>query len=107
MWDFWLGEYESHPSYFRSEAIAPIQNKMGVFLANPTLNRIVTQTRNAVDPRRVMDKGKILLVTLAKGKIGEDTASLFWPLLLTSMGLAALGRAEHPEEERRDFFVSG
>jgi DNA helicase HerA-like ATPase len=102
---FWLREYESYPRTFRTEAIAPIQNKVGAFLANSILQPILTQTRSGFDVRRVMDEGKILLVNLAKGKIGEDTASLLGSLLMTSLGVAALGRAGAPERERRDFWL--
>lgn len=103
--DFWLREYESYPARFRIEAIAPIQNKVGAFLANPLLNRILTQPRSAFDLRRVMDEGRILLVNLAKGKIGEDSAGLLGALLVSRIGLAALSRADMPEESRRDFCV--
>lgn len=102
---FWLREYEGYPPKFRAEAIAPIQNKVGAFLANPTLNRILSQPRSAFDCRRVMDEGKILLVNLSKGKIGEDTASLLGALLVSKFSLAALSRADVAEEERRDFFL--
>jgi type IV secretion system coupling TraD/TrwB family protein len=102
---FWLREYESYPRTFRTEAIAPLQNKVGAFLVNPILQQILTQTRSDFDVRQVIDEGKILLVNLAKGKIGEDTASLLGSLLITSLGVAALGRAEVPERERRDFWV--
>jgi type IV secretory pathway TraG/TraD family ATPase VirD4 len=102
---FWLREYESYARTFRTEAIAPIQNKVGAFLANPILHQVLTQTRSAFNVRRVMDEGKILLVNLAKGKIGEDTASLLGSLLVTSLGVAALSRAGVPESERRDFWV--
>ena len=74
--NFWLREYENYPARFRIEAIAPIQNKLGAFLANPLLNRILTQPKSTFDVRQVIDEGKILLVNLAKGKIGEDTAAL-------------------------------
>jgi len=103
--DFWLREYEGYPVRFRAEAIAPIQNKVGAFLANPLLNAILTQQRSAFDLRRVMDEGKLLLVNLAKGKIGEDTAALLGALLVSRIGLAGLSRAKASEEERRDFFV--
>lgn len=102
---FWLEEYESYPKSFRAEAIAPIQNKVGAFLANPYLNRILTQPRSSFDLRRVMDERKILLVNLAKGRVGEDTSALLGALLVASMGLAALGRADVPEEERQDFSI--
>lgn len=103
--NFWTKEYENYPARFRLEAIAPIQNKVGAFLANPVLNKILTQTKNAFYLRRVMDEGKILLVNLAKGKIGEDTAALLGALLITRIGLAALSRADIPESDRRDFYL--
>jgi hypothetical protein len=103
--DFWTKEYENYPTRFRMEAIAPIQNKVGAFLANPILNKILTQTKNAFYLRRVMDEGKILLVNLAKGKIGEDTAMLLGSLLITRVGLAALSRADIAEEDRKDFYL--
>src|SRR5947209_7490636 len=102
---FWLREYQNYPARFRAEAIAPIQNKVGEFLVNPILRRIVGQPKSAFDLRRVMDEGKILLVNLAKGKIGEDTASLLGSMLVTKIGLAALARAHLAEADRRDFYV--
>jgi Type IV secretory pathway, VirD4 components len=102
---FWLKEYELYPKSFRAEVIAPLQNKVGAFLADPVLNSILTETRSAFDVRQVMDEGKILLVNLAKGKIGEDTGSLLGALLLTSLSLAALSRAELSERERKDFHI--
>jgi hypothetical protein len=103
--DFWLKEYENYPVRFRIEAIAPIQNKVGAFLADPTLNKIITQPKSSFKLRRVMDEGRILLVNLAKGKIGEDTAALLGSMLVSRIGLAALSRADLPEQERRDCHV--
>lgn len=102
---FWLREYQNYPARFRAEAIAPIQNKIGEFLVNPILRRIVGQPKSAFDLRKVMDEGKILLVNLAKGKIGEDTASLLGAMLVTKIGLAALGRSDRTEDARRDFYL--
>ena len=102
---FWLREYESYPQRFRTEAIAPIQNKVGAFLANPILQQIFIQSRSAFDVRQVMDQRKIFLVNLAKGKIGEDTAALLGALLVTSISVAALGRADILASERQDFFL--
>lgn len=103
--DFWLREYERYTARFRSEAIAPIQNKVGAFLSDPVLNRILTQGRSAFKLRQIMDDGKILLVNLSKGQLGEDTASLLGALLVSRMGLAALSRLEVPEAERKDFYL--
>jgi len=103
--NFWLREYESYPARFRAEAIAPIQNKVGAFLADPVLNAILTQPKSAFDLRRIMDEGHILLVNLAKGKIGEDSAALLGALLVSRIGLTGLSRADVPESERRDFYL--
>jgi hypothetical protein len=72
---------------------------------NPILRRIIGQPKSAFDLRQMMDEGKILLVNLAKGKIGEDTAALLGAMLVTKIGLAALSRAELSERERRDFYL--
>ena len=102
---FWLREFEGYSPAFRAVIVAPIQNKVGAFLADPVLNGILTQTKSAFDLREVMDQGKILLVNLAKGKIGEDSAALLGGLLVTKAGLAGLSRADTPEQDRRDFFM--
>jgi energy-coupling factor transporter ATP-binding protein EcfA2 len=102
---FWLREYKEYPARFRIEAIAPIQNKVGAFLSNPLLHCILTQPQHSLDFRQVMDEGRILMVNLAKGKIGEDTAALLGSLLVASLGAAALSRADRSPEERRNFWV--
>jgi hypothetical protein len=102
---FWIGEFEQYPWRLRAEAIAPIQNKVGAFLTHPILNRILTQPRSSLDLRALMDQGGILLVNLAKGRLGEDAAALLGALLVSHIGLAGLGRAEAPTEQRRDFFL--
>ncbi len=103
--NFWLREYESYPARFRAEAIAPIQNKVGAFLADPVLNAIVTQPRSSFDLRHIMDDDRILLVNLAKGKIGEDVAALLGALLVSRIGLTGLSRADVPEASRKDYYV--
>ena len=102
---FWLKEYAAYPAKFRAEAIAPIQNKVGAFLADPRLHAILTQPRSGFDLREVMDRGRILILNLAKGKIGEDSAALLGSLLVSCLGLVGLSRADQPAEARRDFFV--
>ena len=102
---FWWGEYEHYSPAFRAVVVAPIQNKVGAFLTDPILSRILTQKKSSFDLREVMDRGKILLVNLAKGKIGEDSAALLGALLITKAGIAGLSRADVPEDDRRDFFI--
>jgi hypothetical protein len=71
----------------------------------PWARAIVMQPKSSFDLRKAMDEGKILLVNLAKGRIGEDTAGLLGSLLVSRIGLAGLSRADTPEDERRDFHV--
>ena len=102
---FWLKEYESYPVRLRAEAIAPIQNKVGAFLADPLLARILVQPKSAFSLREIMDSGGVLLVNLSKGKVGEDNAALLGALLLSGIQVAAQSRAEEPESERQDFII--
>ena len=102
---FWLKEYKGYTFGIRAMVKLPIQNKVGAFVSNPLLQPILGQPRSSFDLRQIMDTGKILLVNLAKGRIGQDVAFLLGALLTTKIGLAALGRADVPEEERRDFFL--
>src|SRR5262249_36433154 len=102
---FLLNEFERFSFGYRADSTAPIQNKVGAFLADPLLNRILTAPKSDLHVRRIMDQGQVLLVNLSKGKIGEDSASLLGGLLVTTIGLAAFSRAEIPGKERRDFFV--
>lgn len=102
---FWIDEFDKLPDRLRIESISPIQNKVGAFLANPLLRRIVTEAQTPLNLRRAMDEGKIILVNLAKGSIGEDTANLLGSLLISRFDLAALSRADTPEEERKDFIL--
>lgn len=102
--DFWEKEYEGYPERFRAEAVAPIQNKVGAFLTDPILFRILNNPQKPLRLRRIIDSKKILLVNLSKGKIGEDTSSLLGALLVSRLWLAALSRANVPEERRIDFY---
>lgn len=102
---FWKVEYENYSLRYRADSIAPILNKTGAFLADTRLNRIFTGGTTPLRMRSIMDKGQVLLVNLAKGKIGEDSAALLGGLLVTSLGLAAYSRADISENKRRPFFV--
>jgi uncharacterized protein DUF87 len=101
---FWLTEFEKYGRH-RSEAITPIENKLGSLLVDPYVSRILTVSKSTFHPREVMDTGKTLIVNLAKGKIGEAPSMLFGGLLMTMLGLAGLARADVPEVNRRDFFI--
>jgi hypothetical protein len=90
---------------YRADGIAPIQNKIGAFLADPLLNRVLTAPEKNLSIRLIMDEGGVLLVNLSKGRLGEDNSTLLGGLLVTTVGLAAFSRANSPVEARRDFFV--
>ncbi len=102
---FWLTEYERYSFQKKSDGAAPVQNKVGAFLADPNIYQILSDPEEDLHFRQIMDEGKILLVNLAKGQIGEDTAGLLGGLLVTTLGLAAFSRQDVPENERRDFFL--
>lgn len=102
---FLLKEFERFTFGYRADGIAPIQNKVGAFLADPLLNRIVTAPKQELHIRRIMDEGQVLLVNLAKGRIGEDSSALLGGLLATTIGLAGYSRADLDPANRRDFFV--
>ncbi len=101
--EFWIKEFDKYPERFKVEAISPIQNKVGAFLSHPLLQKILTNPEKPLNLRKIMDEGKILLVNLAKGSIGEDTSNLLGSLLISRFDLAALSRANVPEEERGDY----
>ena len=102
---FLLHEFDQFSFGYRADGTAPIQNKVGAFLADPLLNRMLTAPEKDPRIRQVMDRGQVLLVNLAKGRIGDDSSSLLGGLLVTAIGLAAHSRADMPEAQRRDFFV--
>lgn len=102
---FWLFEFDKYSAWLRSEVISPILNKIGQFLVSAPLRNIIGQRENTFDLRAVIDAGKILIVNLAKGKIGEDSSALLGAMLATMIHLAALSRADLPEAKRRAFYL--
>ena len=102
---FWVDEYANYNERFRTEAISPIQNKVGQFLSSATIRNIVGQSKSTIDLRKAMDDKKILLMNLAKGRIGEENSSLLGAMMITKLQLAAMSRADISEEKRNDFFL--
>lgn len=102
---FWYSEYDKYSAWMRSSAIAPILNKIGQFLVSIPLRNIVGQQNNTFKLRTVMDEKKILLVNLAKGKIGEDNCALLGAMLVTRLQLAAMSRVNLPEDRRNSFYL--
>jgi CxxC-x17-CxxC domain-containing protein len=102
---FWINEYEEWQDKFRSEAISPIQNKVGQFLSTNLVRNIVGQSKSTIDIFKLMNEGKIFLINVSKGRIGEDNSSLLGAMLITKIQLAAMERVRIPTEERRDFYL--
>ncbi len=102
---FWINEYETWRDQFRNEAIVPIQNKVGQFLNTSFIRNIVGQPKSTLNVSEVMNAGKILLINVSKGRIGEDNSQLLGAMLITKVQLAAMERVRVPEEDRKDFYM--
>ena len=105
--DFWEKEYKEKKGNqrFISEALDPIQNKVGRFLASPTIRNILGQRNSTIKLDKIMNEGKILLVNLAKGKIGEDNANLLGAMIVSRLSFMAMQRVKMREEDRKDFYL--
>jgi type IV secretory pathway TraG/TraD family ATPase VirD4 len=102
---FWTEEFAHYPDRLRAEAVAPVQNKLGALLTDPRLFNILVAPEVDISFRRLMDEGRVLVVNLAKGRLGEDGASVLGGLIISTIGLAALSRADEPAGVRRPFFL--
>lgn len=103
---FWKHEFGQWNEKQVNESIAPVLNKVGAFTANPIIRNIIGQPKSSFDIRKIMDEGKILVVNLSKGLIGEDNASILGAFLVTKVQLAAMSRSDIPRvEDRRPFYL--
>ncbi len=103
---FWKHEFGQWNDKQVNESIAPVLNKVGAFTANPIIRNIIGQPKSSFDVRRIMDEGKILVVNLSKGLIGEDNAGILGAFLVTKVQLAAMSRSDIPDvADRRPFYL--
>jgi len=103
---FWNVEFASWNDKFQAEAIAPVLNKVGAFTANPIIRNIIGQPKSTFNIRQMMDEGKILIVNLSKGLLGEDNSGILGSFLVTKIQLAAMSRSDIPNiEDRRPFYL--
>src|SRR3989344_1657111 len=102
---FWIHEYEAWQEKFRNEAIAAIQTKVGQFLSTSIIRNVVGQSKSTINIFDIMNEGKIFLVNVSKGRIGEDNSALLGGMIITKIQLAAMERVRIPENERRDYFL--
>ncbi len=104
--NFWNIEFASWNDKFQAEAVAPVLNKVGAFTANPIIRNIIGQPKSTFNIRQLMDGGKILVVNLSKGLIGEDNASILGSFIVTKIQLAAMSRSDIEDiEDRRPFYL--
>jgi hypothetical protein len=102
---FWKNEFEKYSPSLRNDAITPILNKTGLFISSLPLRNIVGQKTSSFRMQRILDEGKILIINLSKGKIGEDACALLGSMLVTSIQLAAMHRATQEEHKRKPFYL--
>jgi type IV secretory pathway TraG/TraD family ATPase VirD4 len=103
--NFWTMEFASWNEKFAAEAVAPVLNKVGAFTANPMIRNIIGQPKSSFNIRELMDQGKIIIVNLSRGMVGEDNAAILGSLMVTKIQLAAMSRANVPIEQRRPFYL--
>lgn len=107
LYKFWVEEYAqmSENNRLLTEAVSPIQNKVGRFVSSAVTRNIIGQVKSTINLREIMDGRKILLVNLAQGRLGEETASLLGGMIITRLQATAMERVDIPEEERTDFYL--
>ncbi len=104
--DFWIKEAQKAGGEAALANMVPyITSKLTPFIANDLIRPIISQQHSSLDFAQAMNEGKIILVKLAKGKIGDINANLLGMIVIGKILMAALGRANQPEDQRRDFYL--
>ncbi|MDD3531732.1 MAG: type IV secretion system DNA-binding domain-containing protein [Candidatus Shapirobacteria bacterium] len=102
---YWTDQIAQTSDFHKSEVLDYIVSKFGRFVTDSMMRNIIGQSQSAFDFRKVMDEGKILLINLAKGKIGEENSSFLGLVLIPKLLIAAMSRQDIPEDNRRDFYL--
>ena len=102
---FWEHEMAKTGAREREEMIPYFSSKFGPFITNTTMRNIIGQPKSAFDIRKIMDEGKVLLVNLSKGKIGDTNAQLLGLIFVNKISMAAMSRASIPRAERTRFYL--
>ncbi len=103
--EYWTEQIAHTSDFHKSETLDYIVSKFGRFVTNKMMRNIIGQSKSAFNFRQVMDSGKILIIDLAKGKIGEENASFLGLVLIPRLLMAAMSRQDVPEDQRRDFYL--
>ena len=102
---YWTDQIAQTADFHKSEVLDYIVSKFGRFVTNKLMRNIIGQSQSSFNFRKVMDEGKILLVNLSKGKVGEENSNFLGLILVPRILISAMSRQEIPEEERRDFYL--
>lgn len=102
---FWLNEFAHMNPRLQTDAISPILNKVGQFLSSRFIRNILSNPKSTIDLENIMNEGKILLLNLSQGKLGEDNSALLGAMIISKIQLAAMNRVSIAEKDRRDFYL--
>lgn len=102
---FWTTEFSSWNDQYAGEAITPLINKVGQFVASPLIRNIVGQSKSTINIEDLINKEKILIANFAIGKLGEENSALLGAMFITKLWQAAVARSNMPEQERKDTYL--
>lgn len=103
---FWEKEFiQSQRGQMAADMLSYVISKLGRFISNETVRNMIGQAHSSFDVREVMDQKKILLCNLSKGMLGDINSDLLGFVLVSKIQIAALGRADMPEDQRPDFYL--
>ncbi len=102
---YWKNEFEQMHPRIKTESVSPILNKVGQFISSAVMRNIISSPHSTLDLEKVMNEGKILLLNLSQGRVGEDNAALLGAMTISKMQLAAMNRVNISESERKDFYL--
>lgn len=102
---YWTDQIAQTSDFHKSEVLDYIVSKFGKFITNTMMRNIIGQSKSSFDFRKVMDEGKILLVNLSKGKMGEENSTFLGLLVVPKILAAAMSRVDVPQDKRREFFL--
>jgi hypothetical protein len=102
---YWTDQIAQTSDFHKSEVLDYTVSKFGRFVTNRLIRNIIGQSQSSFDFRKIMDEGKILLINLAKGELGEENSNFLGLILVPRILMAAMSRADIPEEQRRPFYL--
>lgn len=103
--NFWVNEFDRMDPKFQNEAVSPILNKVGQFIASTNIRNTVAHAKSKINIQEIMDQKKILIADLSTGRLGEDNSALLGAMLITQIQLSAMNRVFQAAEDRADFYL--